>query len=109
MQPLGGITLSDIINYKYGEIWRQTQHTHPAPLAFDYIASESPRAVFLYLIYSLHIGAHIAHGLDHLVERDKVLAISAQHHARSINRLDGGHGLAFDAEDLYQLQRPDRT
>ena len=31
-----------------------------------------------------------------------MFAISAQRHARSINRLDGGHGLGFDAEDLYQ-------
>lgn len=106
MQPLGGITLSDIINYKYGA----KPNTLTLPRSHSIILPASRRERFSYTLYdSLHIGAHIAHGLDHLVERDKVLAISAQHHARSINRLDGGHGLGFDAEDLYQLQRPDRT
>jgi len=59
-----------------------------------------PREVSLY--FFLHVAAGVAHGPDHLVERDHVLAAAAQGQPCRVDRLDRGHGVALDAGDLDQ-------
>ena len=54
------------------------------------------------LVLDLHVGAGLAHRLDHLVEADDVPAVAAQRDAGGVDRLDRGHGVALDAGHLNQ-------
>jgi len=54
------------------------------------------------LVLRAHVGPGVAHGADHLVERHEVLPAALQGHARGVDGLDRGHGVALDAGDLDQ-------
>src|SRR4249919_230875 len=71
-----------------------------ALLALDDVHGEPAARGFLVLF--LHVATGVAHRLDHLVERDAVLAVAAQCHARGIDRLHRAHRVALDAGDLHQ-------
>src|SRR5207342_27612 len=71
-----------------------------ALLAFDHVHGESAARGFLVLL--LHVAPGVAHGLDDLVERNPVLAVAAQGHARGIDRLHRAHRVALDAGNLHQ-------
>src|SRR5690606_26750102 len=59
-----------------------------------------PRLVCLHL--SWHVAAGLAHGADHLVQADLVLAVAAQGHAACVDGLHRAHRVALDAGDLHQ-------
>ncbi|MCY1463773.1 hypothetical protein D9M71_817180 [compost metagenome] len=50
----------------------------------------------------MHVGTGIAHGADHPVEGDEVLAVAAQGHLCGVDRLDRSNGIALDARHLNQ-------
>ena len=50
----------------------------------------------------LHVATGIAHRLDHLIQRNKVLTRPSQCHARSTDRLDRTHRIALDTGHLHK-------
>ncbi len=54
------------------------------------------------LVLGEHVGAGLAHGLDDLVQAHEVRTVAMQRHARRVDRLDRGDGVALDARDLHQ-------
>src|SRR3954468_4680050 len=68
--------------------------------AFDEVDGEAAKRGFL--VFRLHVGAGLAHGPDHLVERDVVPTVAAQGEARGVDCLGGADGVAFDAGNLDQ-------
>jgi proline iminopeptidase len=56
------------------------------------------------LVDRLHVVAGLAHGRDHLVERDLVGAVAAQRKPRRVDRLDRAHGVALDAGNLHEAR-----
>src|SRR5579885_2106370 len=68
--------------------------------ALDHVDGEAAAAGFLVLV--LHVAAGVAHGLDHLVETDAMLAVAAHGHALGVDRLDRAHRVALDTGDLHQ-------
>src|SRR6478735_5134711 len=71
-----------------------------ALLALDDVHGEPAARGFLVLF--LHVATGVAHRLDDLVERHAVLAIPAQGHARSVDRLHRAHRVALDAGNLHE-------
>src|SRR4249919_196038 len=69
-------------------------------LALDHVHGEPAARGFLVLF--LHVAPGVAHGLDDLVERDPVLAVTTQRHARGVDRLHRTHRIALDAGNLHQ-------
>src|ERR1700761_9776456 len=55
-----------------------------------------------FLVFVLHVAAGIAHGGNHLVQRDTMLAVALERHAAGIDGLDRAHGGALDAGNLNQ-------
>src|SRR5690606_34237137 len=68
--------------------------------ALDDVDRRAAAAGFLVLV--LHVAAGVAHGADHLVQRDLVLAVAAHGHAHGVDRLDRAHRVALDAGNLHQ-------
>src|SRR5262249_42272273 len=66
--------------------------------AFDNVDGEAATGGFLVLVE--HVAPGVAHGLDGLVQRDKMTAVTAKGDTGGADGLDGGHGVAFDAGDL---------
>src|SRR5918995_442106 len=54
------------------------------------------------LVLVLHVRAGLAHGLDRLVQRDVVPAVTADGHASRGDGLHRADGVALDARDLHQ-------
>src|ERR687893_483878 len=54
------------------------------------------------LVLVLHVRAGLAHGLDRLVQRDVVPAVTADGHTSGRDGLDRADGVALDARDLHQ-------
>ena len=69
-------------------------------LALDDVDGQAAAAGLLVL--GEHVLTGLAHRLDHGIEAHRVTALPPQGHARSIDGLDRGHGVALDAGDLDQ-------
>src|ERR671921_189676 len=54
------------------------------------------------LVLVLHVRTGLAHGLDRLVQRDVVPAVTAHGQPGGGDGLDRAHGVALDARDLHQ-------
>src|SRR5690606_32016146 len=72
----------------------------PAASALDDVYRQAAARGFL--VFVAHVAAGVAHGPDHLVQADLVLAVAAERHARGVDGLDRAHGVALDAGDLHQ-------
>ncbi|MCY1411898.1 hypothetical protein D9M71_272940 [compost metagenome] len=50
----------------------------------------------------MHVGTGVAHGADHPVQGNEVLAVTAQGHLCGVDGFHGGDCVAFDARHLHQ-------
>src|SRR5688572_5450490 len=57
-----------------------------------------------FLVDRLHVVAGLAHGRDHLVERNLVRAVAAQREPRRVDRLDRAHRITLDAGNLHEAR-----
>ena len=67
---------------------------------FDQIDRQAAAGGFL--ILGLHIGAGVAHGFDHLVQRNEMLTVAAQGDTGGIDGFDRAHRIALDARHLHK-------
>src|SRR5918998_2447324 len=68
--------------------------------ALDHVDSETTARGLLVLV--LHVRTGVAHGLDRLVERDELFAVTTHSHPGGGDRLDRSHGISLDTGDLHE-------
>ena len=74
--------------------------TRRSSLTFDDVDGEAAAGGFFVFVF--HVAAGVAHGFDYFVERDEVRAVAAQCHARGVDGVDGGYGVALYTRYLHK-------